>query len=240
MVEQIADAARAVMPSERVDSLVVSFPGDEDPVATLTLQVLAESDPEAREVGAPLYHAIMLKAGLQPDDKALLGTLTPIFGPLPHMRFLDEAERLSMDDRHEFAVLRAQTAAELFGTDAMHGILAGRLSPKWRQGSAGLIKRTLSDTRSRSLFEALTGSRPEHQPWWENYRRHLARRNAVVHQGLSVSADDARESIEAVRSFMEYLRRVWAGEPLRDSVKGALTTGLHARSISSASCWLGA
>jgi HEPN domain-containing protein len=208
-----------VVPSERWTILL--SPGDEvgdDETATLLLDVAAESHADAEAEAARLYARAREEAGLAPAAPSTLGVRTPIFGPSPWSRLLEEARRLIETGRNEMAVIRAQTAAELFARQALTGLTAHLREDDERLGTL-FPKLSLVDRRSRALLHAITGSEIDKQNWWSAYRIHVERRNAVVHDALVVSPEEAGASREAVRAFMTYLNWLWAGQPVEDHLR---------------------
>ena len=57
------------------------------------------------------------------------------------------------------------------------------------------------DKRGQTLFHALIGRSIQRARFWKNYRRHVERRNAVVHKGKEPTDDEALASIGAAEAF---------------------------------------
>jgi hypothetical protein len=86
---------------------------------------------------------------------------------------------------------------------------------------ASLIRRpaTLNDKQSKALLQLLTGKRVQDEPWWASYVSHRKRRNAVVHEGLTIKHEDAQESLEVLNDLHAWLndvRRVALDENVTD------------------------
>ncbi len=121
---------------------------------------------------------------------------------------LDEAEGHLATERYEWALIRAQTACEMYARLALDRI-AHDLPEDAGKGYRLFRRVTLLDSSDRALFRALTGKAIGAQEWWTSYRLHVERRNDIVHAGLSVSENEALASLEATRSFMRFLEEQW-------------------------------
>jgi hypothetical protein len=207
----IAGPAYASFPAERITLSTVKFDGDVPPLATIALSVRASTPDEARIDATRVFRTIMERLGCPEVEPDVLGVGSPIFEDRVES-LVAEALHLVAQGRHEVAVLRAHTAAEIFAKTALGTMFAGRLSEDRRAHGHRMVRLNLNDARSLDVFEALTGSRPDRQAWWDDYRVHLARRHAVAHEGEWVSRDGAMSSIAAARGFIEYLRGIWAGD----------------------------
>jgi hypothetical protein len=165
----------------------------------------ADSDIEAEQV----YARARERAGLSAEPARIIGAVTPLFAGAPHDRLLNEADVLIELERFEWAVVRAQTACEMYARLALDQIARG-LSEGGQKGSALFRKVWLLDRGDRALLTAITGVAIGDEDWWPSYKLHVERRNEVVHAGLSVSEHEALASIGAARSFIAFLQARWA------------------------------
>jgi hypothetical protein len=182
---------------------------EEGETATLMINVHAESQAKAEEIGSQLYTRARSEAGLPEELPHLIGVRPPDFGPDPPARLLEEA-RVSIElGQYDWAVVRAQTAAEL-GLRAAFEVIAASLLDQ-DEPVTNLFARppSLADRRSRALVQTLTGVAIHTEPWWRDYRAHLTRRNDIVHDALVVSKDEANASLGAVRSLLQFLGTEW-------------------------------
>jgi HEPN domain-containing protein len=202
-LDTIRRAMFAVMPRERWS---VRPPRDDDGESpTLLIDVRAKSHAAAEVEGGQIYARARKEAALPSAPPLLLGVLTPLFGPEPYGRLLDDARVLIESQRYELAVVRAQTACELFARQALDWLAIGLVSAD-QQPSSLFRKLSLVDRRDRALLQALTGMAIHREAWWDGYRGHLTRRNQVVHDGLSVSEQQADASLKAAHLFIAFLR----------------------------------
>jgi hypothetical protein len=191
-----------VMPVERVRVYVdVEKDGDGDGVVALS--VFASSSDEAVEEATHKYRKIREGAELPVGDDLVLGYLSPWWDNTAR-RVGQEALELLRQDRCELAVVRVQTGCELHVAEALSALLRDRHP---HADADALIRRpaTLRDKHSKALLELLTGHRVQDQEWWPNYVDHLKRRNAIVHEGLSITHADAQASIDVVLDLRGWL-----------------------------------
>ncbi len=199
-----------VAPSEHF--VIALAPGEEGETATLQLDVLAETHGEAEEQAEAIYINALREAKLPESSPLMLGARTPIFGPQTYSRLMEEARRLIESRRYEMAVIRVQTACELFAHEALEALTADLRRPDEPLRSL-IPNMSLMDRRSRALLQAVTGSDLEEQEWWKSYHGHVRRRNGIVHTGLNVSDDEANASRDAGRAFIRHLGWLRAGQP---------------------------
>lgn len=117
-------------------------------------------------------------------------------------RFLDEARDLLGDDKFELAVVAAQIHLEL----QVKTLLRRSVRDPPLSHLDTLIKKrnvaSLGNEDSQIIVKTFLGVEVKELPEWADFRTHLDRRNAIVHEGHAVSAVDAEASLEVVR-------RVW-------------------------------
>jgi uncharacterized protein YutE (UPF0331/DUF86 family) len=123
-----------------------------------------------------------------------------------HEDLLLQAERLVQVGHLEAAVVLSQMAAEIRTEQAFLALATQRGIPELADLFAALLPSfNLGNERVRSVFETLSKNRFSQQPIWTPFKEHVSRRNAVVHKGLRVSVDQARESIAAVTDLIRHL-----------------------------------
>jgi hypothetical protein len=178
---------------------------EEERAPALLIDVRVESQAQAKDDAVRIYNRARERAGLPTADALVLGTLTPIFADAPHSRLLTEAEGHIETGRREWAVLRAQTACEVYAKKALKRV-AMRLPDDARK----FRTMTLRDRRDRVVLRAATGVAVGEQSWWPQYELHLQRRDKIVHAGISVSKDEATASLSAARAFVAFLQERWS------------------------------
>jgi HEPN domain-containing protein len=174
-----------------------------DAFSILSIESDAQSPEGAKAEAIDLYGSAREQARLPVSEAQILGVFSPMPAAAPHDRLLDEAEALAEERNFDLAVVRAQTACEVYAPLALD-----RMARDEAEGRS-FRKVTLSDREDRVLLRALTGIEIGGQPWWQGYRRHLDLRNDIAHKGLHASKDQAAESIDAARAFIGFLKEWW-------------------------------
>jgi len=208
-IDAIRIGAGRALPSERHAVLTEERP-DGDETHELAVQVAAVSQRGALEQARALYLAAATAGGLEAetDDVLVIGLLSPIFRD-PVRALIDEARALLDQRRDDWAVVRAATACQLYAKTALPAIFASRLRED-RAAAASRSCRNLNDRRHRDAMLMALGRTPTREPWWAAYDAFIERRNAIVHDGVSVTAEAAVEAVSAAEAFIEWLRALWA------------------------------
>jgi hypothetical protein len=116
-------------------------------------------------------------------------------------RFLEEATDLVRSEQDELAVVAAQMHFEL-QLSLLLERAADRADGRW-------AKRLLKNRRaampandvSIATVELLLGADVTQSQHWPDFRAHLQRRNAVVHEGVSVAKKEAVASVQVVQAL---------------------------------------
>jgi HEPN domain-containing protein len=198
-------AMYVVLPAERWELRLPRIEDEGAPI--LSIEVRTEKHEQAERQASEWYARARQQADLSPREAQVLGALSPIFAASPHKRLLDEAAKHIEHQRYEWAVVRAQTACELYGKLALAHF--ARKIPNG--GERSFRTGSLGHRHDRQLFRDLTGVELGREAWWSSYRRHLDRRHEIVHEGISVTEREAQESIDAATAFIAFLQARWAG-----------------------------
>jgi HEPN domain-containing protein len=185
----------------------------------LLIDARAESLADAESETEQLYARAREEAGLPAKAALILGTLPPLLAAAPYERVLNEADSLVEEKSYEWAVVRAQTAAEMYAKRALDHIADGVVEGD-QKASRLFRKVSLLDPSDQALLRALTGVAIAAEEWWESYKLHVERRNQIVHADLSVSEHLARASIDAASAFIAFLRERWENPGEYRSVQG--------------------
>jgi hypothetical protein len=199
----IEEVAPTVVPGERVTVHYDTIENENGADAVLALSVFAESSTEAVEEASYRYRQILSRAGLPKIEAQVLGYISPWWGQKVAIRLGDEAVNLLKQKRFELAVIRLQTSCELHVYDYMETLLEER-HPGMDVGALVRRPASLRDKQSKAFLQLLTGKRIQDESWWPKYFEHLKRRNAIVHEGLAITHEDAVKSFDAVQALREW------------------------------------
>jgi hypothetical protein len=84
---------------------------------------------------------------------------------------------------------------------------------------------SLSNSRLRELYTALTGDEIQKQSFWEEFLELAKRRNSIVHGQLIIAKEDAEKSLKVAHDFIAYLK---ASEDQRDITTPLYDTDFYA------------
>jgi hypothetical protein len=196
-----------VIPAETFEIYTELEEGGAEGEVVLAIRVLSDTAPEAVAEATWKLNKIRGLAGLERQPAVVLGYISPSWRRNAAASISKEAIALLQQNRDALAVIRAQTACELFIAKAFDDLL----KDKFPAVTASKILRrptNLSDEYSRELLLLLTGELVQQSPWWSAYSSHQKRRNAIVHKGITISHEDAMASIETMNNLNEWLLRV--------------------------------
>jgi hypothetical protein len=63
------------------------------------------------------------------------------------------------------------------------------------------------DARAQGVWRTLTGDVLTQAPFWQDYREHVERRNAIAHKGQRISAPEGSKSVAVARDFMAHIKK---------------------------------
>ncbi len=125
----------------------------------------------------------------------------------PHERWLEKARDLLTASDPDYATVAAQTACEVAIAETLRQLIAKR-APRLQVALEKLIggRFTLANGQVLALWAELTGDTTINKAsFWEPYTRHRVRRNAIVHEGQSVTAPQAAESVAIAEELCSHV-----------------------------------
>jgi hypothetical protein len=159
------------------------------------------------------YHAsyYIQRTGM---SAALLADITKPF----HRKLLDQAQAALRAETNEFSVVLAQAAAEMCTEWALTVMFTNRDLAVLAEPVLDLFQSTnICNEKLHSVFAAISGDRPNQQPFWKDLKLHTDLRNDIVHRGARASPVQATASLEAVTKFVEYTEELQKQTPKRDA-----------------------
>jgi hypothetical protein len=217
--EDVALLVRALSARRRETGSIgpLLSPASEDEPAELLLDVDAQTDDEAITLAGEQYRAARDEAGLPESDPVFRMLYPPWPGeqrpaqPRPQA-LLQRARDLLAQGVHDGAVVIAQSAVEVLVAREIGQRLQreeiGHLRPYILNG---IRQHNLNDDPTRTLWQVLSGDQINQTEPWREYKRHLNRRNDIVHRGISVTDDDAAASVAVVDAMIQHIESL----PLR-------------------------
>jgi hypothetical protein len=206
------DRAVSERQGDSIDSLITKDPSDG--FAELMLEVAADTDQGAVRRGLDEYRDLRIAAGLRPADPPYFTLQPPWPGRQPqhHHQVLLERARLLHERRDwDLAIVVAQTAFEVLAAQVISRRLEARDVGGLRAHLTSHIRTyALLDDRTQKLWHELTEDTIKQAGCWAQYRDHVGRRHAVVHQGVDVSEADSTASLAAVQAMIAHVQQLRA------------------------------
>lgn len=186
------------------DSYMVVRPWEDGP-STVHIDVAAPTAEDAFGQAVTLYQRMRETAELPPDERPRVLTVSRVVG-LPHAwdRYIFAAGEMLEQQQYGLAVVAAQVHCEMYIRHAMETVAAQAATPIAVLAPSLVRSWSLTDRAGPEIFEALLGVKPASAECWGEYRTHVYRRNAVVHQGAQVTADLARSSMDAAIAMVKF------------------------------------
>lgn len=206
-VDGVRRFASQVMPAENFEIQTELGELGEEGEVVFAVRVIAETAEDAIGEAAYKFNKIRRAADLPTGQVAILGYISPQWRADPARHLSHEATELLKQGRDALAVIRTQTACELLIGETMEKLLTAKF-PDVRADH--LIRRpsTLADKTSLALLQLLAGRRVQDESWWPNYLEHRKRRNSIVHQGVTITHEDAQASLSATNDIRAWLLEV--------------------------------
>jgi len=119
---------------------------------------------------------------------------------------MQEAKRvLNFESHHEWVVVLAQTACEVYVRDILDR-RAAQLGAAEVERVAQLPSCNLDNEHVRRVFQELTDyTPPPDAEWWRDYQAHTQRRHRIVHAGARITRADAESSVRAAEAMIAFL-----------------------------------
>lgn len=201
--DAVKAAAPQIVPAETFEIHTELDDGGEVD-AVFAVRVEAKDADDATGAASWVLTKARRAAGLSTERPVVLGYIAPWWRGPASRHIGKEAVELLKQGRDELAVIRAQTACELLIVETLESLLRMQF-PEIEADH--LIRRpaTLQDRQSKALLQLLVGKRVQDAPWWPSYVEHRKRRNSVVHDGLTITHEDAQASLGVLNDLHAWL-----------------------------------
>lgn len=131
----------------------------------------------------------------------------PLFSSVePYENLLNAAETAFAEGQAKESVILAQTAVELF-TEKILGELYVRRHIEYLKAPFEnlLINYNIGNTKVSRLYVALAEDDIKQANFWAAFIAHTELRNALVHDGVEATPEQARASLEAVSALISHV-----------------------------------
>jgi hypothetical protein len=122
---------------------------------------------------------------------------------------LERAEQLAQTDFYQAALVTAQTACEMCCEQACSILLKQRRLDFLQDPLHNLCSNNynVASPRMTGLYNALSDSRIQDEPFWGAYKHLVEHRNRVVHRGAAVTREEARAHLATARNLIDTIHR---------------------------------
>lgn len=132
----------------------------------------------------------------------------PLFSSAePYENLLNAAETAFAEGQAKESVILAQTAVELF-TEKVLGELYVRRGVEYLKAPFEnlLINYNIGNNKVSKLYIALAEDDIKQTDFWAPFVAHTELRNALVHDGVEATLEQARASLEAVTALISHVQ----------------------------------
>lgn len=133
---------------------------------------------------------------------------TPLFSSSePYENLLNAAETAFAEGQAKESVILAQTAVELFTEKILGELYVSRHIEYLKLPFENLlINYNIGNAKVSRLYAALAEDDIKQAEFWSAFVAHTELRNALVHEGIEATTEQARASLEAVSALIGHVR----------------------------------
>lgn len=119
------------------------------------------------------------------------------------------AQSLIDQEHFNISVVTSHMACEVAAERALDAAYTAKQLESLREAVEALMNgHNLANAKHRKLYNALTGTELEKQPFWLRFKAASEKRNSVVHKGGHASKADAEAALNAGRELIKYLNQL--------------------------------
>jgi hypothetical protein len=134
------------------------------------------------------------------------GTATVITYP---KALLTIAKSLIDQGNFNIAIMTSHMACEVAAERAFDaGYAAKKLEALGESVDALMNGHNLGNDRHRKLYNALTGTKLEEEPFWAGFKAASEKRNAIVHKSGQANKAEAEAALQAATDLVTYLKQI--------------------------------
>ena len=121
---------------------------------------------------------------------------------------LNTAETLKNQGYHEAAIVTAQTACEVCTEVFLEaGFRNKSIAYLTHPIDALLPGYNIGNDKVRNVYAAVCDDQIQQEPFWASFKKHVQRRNRIVHGGEKASQQEAEDSIAVAEKVVRHIRR---------------------------------
>ena len=136
------------------------------------------------------------------------GSVTPTVITYPQA-LLTIAKSLVDQDLFNIAIVTSHLACEVAAERAFDAAYAAKKLEPLGEAVDGLMNgHNLANEKHRKLYNALTGTGLEKEPFWSRFKIASEKRNAIVHKGGQANKKEAEDALQAAMDLITHLKQI--------------------------------
>jgi len=122
---------------------------------------------------------------------------------------LQHAQKCLEENQPECAVVFAQAACEIHTEQIMRELLVRKSAELLADPVFDLLPSfNICNARLRRIYTSLSNDDIGNATFWNSLNMHYKRRNAIVHKGQRCPLNEARESLKAVKEYIDHVNEL--------------------------------
>jgi hypothetical protein len=119
------------------------------------------------------------------------------------------AQSLIDQGHFNIAIVTSHMACEVAAERAFDAGYAAKNLAALGEAVDGLMNGyNLGNKKHRKLYNALTGSKLEKEPFWSRFKNASEKRNSIVHKGGQANKKEAQDALQAANDLIMYLKQM--------------------------------
>jgi hypothetical protein len=119
------------------------------------------------------------------------------------------AQSLIDQGHFNIAIVTSHMACEVAAERAFDAAYAAKKLETLGEAVDGLMNgNNLGNEKHRKLYNVLTGTELESEPFWSRFKNASEKRNSIVHKGGQANKQDAENALQAAKDLITYLKQM--------------------------------
>jgi hypothetical protein len=125
------------------------------------------------------------------------------------MALLTIAQSLIDQGHFNIAIVTSHMACEVAAERALDAAYVAKNLEALGEAIDGLMSGfNLSNERHRKLYNSLTGTELEKEPFWSRFKKASEKRNSIVHKGGQAIKKEAEDALQAAKELITHLKQL--------------------------------
>jgi hypothetical protein len=125
------------------------------------------------------------------------------------MALLTIAQSLIDQGHFNIAIVTSHMACEVAAERALDAAYVAKNLEALGEAIDGLMSGfNLANERHRKLYNSLTGTELEKEPFWSRFKKASEKRNSIVHKGGQAIKKEAEDALQAAKELITHLKQL--------------------------------